>query len=204
MKRIFSLFLALFLVVAIPSVTSAHTGGIRHAQNCTSGTIVIAHLDDNVSADRTWSLEVNGVVVEAGTGPGPLNIGPVHVRGRGAGSATLHISVDNTDENSYTTSWSNIPACDKHHTYASIAGPCGDPMYRFHLRTFGKRTVFYITMNIFGKGWRTFTRTLSSNDRFDSAYKHVQGDTRMIISTGGKVLVSRMSRPGGNYGRCPA
>jgi hypothetical protein len=192
--------------LSVPAIASAHTGSIETQQDCSYGTRVVAHLDDNVADTATWELTINGDVKDSGTGPGPADLGP-YVAGHSAGDAKLTIDYGQ-EKNVYTVSWGKTSPCDLevhgggNDPRAKITGPCGDPLYRWTLKAGTERAVFTIHVKLYGKGWRTFTRTVAGGHQITSAYKHVLGNTLITISANGKVIKSKQSAPGGWYGAC--
>lgn len=193
--------------LGVPAIASAHTGSIATQQDCSYGTRVIAHLDDNVADTATWVVTIDGTVAASGTGPGPADLGP-YPAGYTAGSAKLTITFGE-EIHEYTTEWGTTSPCEieVHGSgtppRAAFHGPCGDPLYRWTLKAGSDRTVFTIHVRLYGKGWRTWTRTVHSNHTFTSDYKHIKGNTLMTISVKGKVIKQKRSAPGGYYGTCP-
>lgn len=193
--------------LAVPSIASAHTGGIGVRHDCDRGSQVVAQLDANVADTATWELLIRGTIVDSGTGPGPADLGP-YSAGFKAGDARLTIRYGE-EENVYTVDWGVTEPCSAEvkpggpRPSAHITGPCGDPLYRWTLRAGSFRTTFTIHAKLYGKGWRTWTRHVDGGERFTSGYKHIEGGSRITISARGKVVASERSAPGGWYGACP-
>lgn len=96
-----------------------------------------------------------------------------------------------------------------HHTRgnfsAGLDGPCGDPFYRAVLRNgTSSPRVFRFFYTAFGGGKTIVTRTVRAGTTYKTQYKHVLGGTRLLIKSGGKVLISKTAAPAGSYGRCAA
>lgn len=184
---------------------SAHTGGISNLQDCTYGTKVTANLDDNVSADRSWSITINGVVVDTGSGPGPKSMGPYLVGGYATGSASLRISVGDKDENTYTTSWQATSPCPKDTPKARLVGPCGDPMYKavFDNRNGTRSHVFVWRWKSYSTGqWVNTQKTVAAGVKYATGYKHVLGNSRTSIKADGVALLATTMAAPGTYTPC--
>lgn len=88
--RITTLGVVVALLVTA-GVVFGHTGSIHVTSDCEQGNVVTAELHADVAQSATWSVSINGSVVDSGTGPGPRDLGPYEA-GYKAGTAQLTIS----------------------------------------------------------------------------------------------------------------
>lgn len=188
----------------IASPVSAHTGGIQNTQSCDTGTTITAVLDANVADSSTWVVRVNGVQRAHGTGPGPADLGPFH-SGPAAGSASLTIDFEG-EHHVYFTAWPRITGCnppDVVRPRAWFAGPCGDPMHAAVLDNRASTVpVTFRWYRIDGGVSRIVKRTVAAGAKVRTAWRHVDGGTRMLVIARQRVIAVGTAAPAGNYRAC--